>query len=302
MDNGQWTSLPEIVIEGGLVRIYRMTQSRFNGETRPITPHSFSDGPENASCVPLTYESTRMKCPAFRKMFKRKGRSWPAYLFRLAILAVLIFVTFSVLITVAYRFVNPPITPLMLKMALRETPEGEKYGIYKTWVDLEEISPNMVLAVVASEDNRFLEHHGFDLKALREAMEHNEKGGRKRGGSTISMQTAKNVFLWDGRTYVRKAFEAWFTVLIELIWGKERIMEVYLNVIEVGKGHYGVESAARKYYGTESARLSRRQAAMIAAILPNPRQRDPRRPSSYMYQRQRWILWNMNNIEMVKFD
>ena len=236
-----------------------------------------------------------------RNIFRRKGKSWPLYLLRLMALAVAAFIAFSVFITVLFRFVNPPLTPLMVKMAMEKHKNGERYGITKTWKDLDEISPQLVLAVVAAEDNRFLEHHGFDMKAIKDAQEHNKKSRRKRGASTISMQTAKNVFLWPTRNYLRKGFEAWFTVLIEVFWGKERIMEVYLNVIEVGKGVYGAEAAAKKYYRIPAARLSRGQAAMIAAALPNPRERNPANPSSYLSGRQQKILRIMRNVHEVRF-
>ncbi len=171
----------------------------------------------------------------------------------------------------------------------------------KTWVPIGEISKHMVQAVVASEDQKFLEHSGFDLEAIEEALKENESGKRLRGGSTISNQTAKNVFLWPGRNYLRKGLEAYFTVLIELIWSKERIMEVYLNVIEVGDGVYGVEAAAQKYYNKPAAQLNRNEAAMIAAILPNPQLWSPARPTAYNYKRQSWILRNMNNLKPVGF-
>lgn len=234
-------------------------------------------------------------------MFRRQGRSWPRYILRLVLLLVGVFSVFTVGITALFRFVNPPLTPLMVKMAFEERRDGSRYGITKDWVDLDEISPNLVLAVVAAEDNRFLTHHGFDFEAIQKAQEHNKKSKRKRGASTISMQTAKNVFLWPTRNYLRKGFEAYFTILIEVLWGKERIMEVYLNVIETGQGLYGAEAAARKYYRKPAAKLSRQQAAMIAAILPNPRQRDPSRPSAYLVGRQQKILRNMRNIQEVRF-
>lgn len=232
---------------------------------------------------------------------RRGTRPWPVYLLRLLLLGMLAFFVFSVTLTLVYRFVNPPGTMLMLKMAGSKHPDGRKYGIHKSWVKLEDISPNMVLAVVASEDNRFLEHHGFDLKAMRESWEDYRSGKRLRGGSTISMQTAKNVFLWPGRNWLRKGFEAYYTILIELLWGKKRIMEVYLNVIETGRGIYGVEAAAQHYYGRSATKLSRAQSAMIAAILPAPRRRSPQRPTAFLAKRQQWIMWNMNNIERVDF-
>ena len=200
-----------------------------------------------------------------------------------------------------YRWINPPLTPLMVIRAFDRDKEGNIYGIHKDWVPLDKISPNLVLAVVSSEDNRFLEHNGFDLEAIKKANRLNKKGKKLRGASTISQQTAKNVFLWPARTYVRKGLEVYFTVLIEIFWSKERIMEVYLNVIEMGKGIYGAGKAAKTYYRKPADKLSRSESAMLAAILPNPRKWNPNRPTSYIKRRQNWIMWNMNNIEMVDF-
>jgi len=154
----------------------------------------------------------------------------------------------------------------------------------------------MILAAVAAEDNRFMVHRGFDWESIRQAWEYNRKGKKIRGASTISQQTAKNVFLWPERSWVRKGLEAYFTVLIEFFWTKERILEVYLNVAEMGKGIYGVEAAAREYYGKPASHLTRHEAAMIATTLPAPSKRNPARPSSYMKRYQRRILWNMNNL------
>ena len=148
---------------------------------------------------------------------------------------------------------------------------GKEYTIQKEWVDLNNISKNMQLAAICGEDQHFCQHWGFDLKAIKAAAEHNLKGGKKRGASTISQQTAKNVFLWEGRSWLRKGLEVWFTALIELVWGKERIMEVYLNVIETGEGLFGVEAAAKSYYGKSAYKLSKNEAAHIAGLLPCPR-------------------------------
>jgi monofunctional biosynthetic peptidoglycan transglycosylase len=157
----------------------------------------------------------------------------------------------------------------------------------------------MIQAVVASEDNRFMEHHGFDRKEIDKAIEESKNGGRVRGASTISQQTAKNVFLWPAKNYLRKGLEAYFTLLIEWIWGKERIMEVYLNSIEMGKGIYGVEAAAKTYYGEAAFQLTRNESAMIAVILPNPRERNPLKPSEYLRKRQSAILSLMRKIETI---
>jgi len=178
------------------------------------------------------------------------------------------------------------VTPLMVKRAI-EYRNDEDFHTYYTWRTLDRISPEMPRAVIASEDNLFDKHNGFDWKAIRQAREEYESGERSylRGASTISQQTAKNVFLLPSRSWVRKGFEAYFTVLIESLWSKERIMEVYLNVIETGKGLYGVEAAARHHFESTADKLTRRQACLIAAILPNPIQMNAGKPSNYVSSR-----------------
>lgn len=195
----------------------------------------------------------------------------------------------SLLPVVVYRFVPPPVTPLML---IRYIADGAP--IHKTWEPLPRIAPALVRAVVASEDERFCVHHGFDWVQMREAW-HQFLAGRRRprGASTISMQTAKNVFLWPGRSVFRKGIEAYFTLLIEALWGKVRIMEVYLNVIEWGPGLYGAEAASRAYFGHSAATLSPHEAAVLAAILPNPRTMSARRPSDYVESRAALIRARM---------
>lgn len=179
--------------------------------------------------------------------------------------AILLFVGASLFFVLLYKWVPVPVTPTMVM-----DPEG----FTKDWTSLSEIDRNMVAAVIAGEDSKFCSHHGFDTDAIQQAWERNRRGGRIRGGSTISQQTAKNVFLWQGGGYFRKALEAWFTVLIEQVWGKRRIMEVYLNVAETGIGTYGVEAGAQRYYGHSAARLSTVEAARIAAALPAPKKRE----------------------------
>jgi monofunctional biosynthetic peptidoglycan transglycosylase len=216
---------------------------------------------------------------------------------------LIIFFGSSIFFVVLYRFVNPPVTPLMLIRILQQTVSGEPVRLKKEWKNLKEISSNLQLAVVASEDNRFLEHSGFDMEAIKKAQDYNEKkkGKKVRGASTISQQTAKNVFLWPDRTWVRKGLEVYFTFLIETVWGKRRIMEVYLNVIEMGNGIYGAETASRNYFHKPAAELTREQAALLTAILPNPRKWDPSHPSAYLLNREQWILWNMANIGKVEY-
>lgn len=176
---------------------------------------------------------------------------------------------------------------------------GETPRWHHHWVSLDDMSPSMPVAVMASEDQRFLLHHGFDFKAIEQAAEHNKKSKRKHGASTISQQTAKNVFLWPGRSWVRKGFEVYFTTLIELVWDKQRIMEVYLNSIEMGDGIYGVSSVAEYHFGGKNANeLTRSECALIAATLPNPRKFDSSNPSSYMRKRQRKIEHEMKFIPL----
>jgi len=173
--------------------------------------------------------------------------------------------------------------------------------LYKDWVSIDEMSRHAPQAVVAAEDQKFLDHKGFDFEAMEKAWESNKKGNKIRGASTISQQTAKNVFLWPSRSYLRKGLEAYFTFLIELIWPKERIMEVYLNVIEMGDGVYGIEAASQTFYNKKSGDLSKGQAAMIAAVLPNPRRWTPARPTGYIQSRQGWIMRQMSNLSPTGF-
>ncbi len=200
------------------------------------------------------------------------------------------------------RFIPVFVTPLMAIRTVESIFRGEMPKNSKAWVSIDEISPNMVQAVVASEDNLFLDHYGFSLNDINKAIKHNNRGKRIRGGSTISQQTAKNVFLWPNRSYIRKGLEAYFTVLIEVFWSKERIMEVYLNVIEMGDGIYGVEAAALEHFGVHAAKLSKSQAATIAACLPNPRRFNAGRPSGYIQGRKSRIMNLMRKLEQVDFN
>lgn len=181
-----------------------------------------------------------------------------------------------------------------------EHADEEEYSAWQhQWVPLDSISPYMAVAVMASEDQRFLKHHGFDLQAIKQAQTEFEEGGRRRGASTISQQTAKNVFLWPKSSWVRKGFEAYFTFLIELMWPKERIMEVYLNSIEMGKGIYGIEAVAQSHFHYHAKELSRSDCALIAATLPNPIRFDSSKPSPYMKRRQLQIKRQMKYIDFL---
>lgn len=186
---------------------------------------------------------------------------------------VLGFIALSLLLTVLYRFVPVPVTATMLM---------DPRGITKDWESLSNIDRNLVRAVIAAEDGKFCTHDGFDREAIEQAMRRNAEGGRIRGGSTISQQTAKNVFLWQGGGYFRKGLEAWFTFLIETVWGKRRIMEVYLNVAEMGIGTYGAEAGAQRYFGHPAARLTPTEAARMAAALPLPKERSVKSPSGWL--------------------
>lgn len=214
---------------------------------------------------------------------------------------VLFFFLSTLVVTLLYSFLRVPLTPLMVIRWGEGLFSDKGVGINKTWRPIGEISPNLVQAVVASEDNRFMDHFGFDLEAIKKARKHNERSKRKHGASTITQQTAKNVFLWPGRTWIRKGLEAYFTLMVEIFWSKERIMEVYLNVIEMGPGIYGAEAASQKYFGHSAKKLTRAEAALLAAALPDPRRRNPARPTSYLKKRQGQILRNMSNIEKVEF-
>jgi len=198
---------------------------------------------------------------------KRIGRK----IFKFISYSILGFFIFSILITIAYRFINPPLTILMVRRSIEQSFSDKRdFRFKKDWVDLDEISPNMVRAVVSTEDNLFYRHNGFDWKAIERAIDHNKVSKRKRGASTISQQTAKNVFLWPGRDWVRKGLETYYTVLIEFFWSKDRIMEVYLNVIEFGDGIYGIEAASKHYYGKSAKRLNYTEAKKLARLLPSP--------------------------------
>jgi len=201
----------------------------------------------------------------------------------------------TILAVVALRFIPVFVTPLMLIRCYQQVSNGQELKLSHSWVSLDEISPSLPVAVIASEDAKFLTHHGFDYEAIEHAakrnMRHPEK--RKLGASTISQQTAKNVFLWPGRSWVRKGFEVYFTTLIELIWSKQRIMEVYLNSIEMGEGIYGAQAVAEEHFDKDAKDLSRAQCALIAATLPNPRKFSSKNPSPYVRMRQGKIMANM---------
>lgn len=207
---------------------------------------------------------------------------------------VLFFFISTILAVVLYRFVPVYVTPLMVIRSTQQIFKGEKPVWHHTWVPFDKISPHLPMAVIASEDNRFATHNGFDFIEIKKALKENETRKRKRGASTISQQTAKNVFLWPQSSWMRKGFEVYFTWLIELCWSKERIIEVYLNSIEMGKGIYGAQAAAKYKFNTTAAKLSSGQCALIAATLPNPIRFNSAKPSAYLLKRQKQILRLMN--------
>jgi monofunctional biosynthetic peptidoglycan transglycosylase len=202
----------------------------------------------------------------------------------------------SVALTIIYRFVPPPFTYLMIQRLVEQKMDGEDLKLRKDWVSIDEMSPYLVRAVIASEDQHFNEHWGFDIEALQKAYQHNQKSKKVKGGSTISQQVAKNVFLWPGRSYIRKGLEAYFTILIEITWSKKRIMEIYLNEIEMGNGIYGAEAAAKKYFRKPAKDLSKRESALVAAVLPNPIRWTPANPNAYIQRRQYRILRAMRYV------
>jgi monofunctional biosynthetic peptidoglycan transglycosylase len=193
----------------------------------------------------------------------------------------------SILWVVLLRFVPPPVTWAMAAQA------KEQGGLKRTWEPLSKITSDMPLAVIAAEDQKFFDHFGFDIKAMERAMAHNDRSKRVRGASTLSQQTAKNVFLWPGRTFLRKGLEAWFTILIEAFWSKDRILEMYLNVAETGKGRFGVEATAQHCFRRSALRITRAQAALIAAVLPSPQRWNACAPSAFVQRRQAWVLRQM---------
>ncbi len=208
----------------------------------------------------------------------------------------LAFLGSTVLIALVFRFVPIPFSALMAERRVQSWSFDKPYASRRQWVPLEDIAPCMGVAVIASEDQNFPDHFGFDWKAIEKAVAHNEKSRRKRGASTVSMQTAKNLFLWETRSWARKGFEAYFTLLIETAWSKKRILEVYLNIVEFGDGIFGVEAASRTYFGKPAKRLSASEAALLAAVLPNPHKYHANAPSEYVRGRQEWILSQMRQL------
>ncbi|MFZ7115489.1 MAG: monofunctional biosynthetic peptidoglycan transglycosylase [Bacteroidota bacterium] len=224
-------------------------------------------------------------------------------IFRVFLKTVIWFIAISILSVIFFRFVPIPVTPLMLIRCIEQKANGKEMKLKKDWVSLDKISSAMPLAVIAAEDQKFEEHFGFDLEAIKKAEKYNKKhqGKKTKGASTISQQTAKNVFLWPNRSWIRKGFEVYFTFLIEIFWSKQRIMEVYLNVIEMGNGIYGVEAAAQEYFHKPASKLSVREASLIAAILPSPLKWSPVKPNARVQKKAGRIMHFISRLKLEDF-
>lgn len=232
-----------------------------------------------------------------RRISRKKGSRWRSI--RLVLLMIpLGYLVLSIGLVAALRVVAPPASMLMVERRVESWETGQKYSAHYEWVGLDRIARPMALAVIASEDQNFMNHHGFDWGAIQRAMDYDENGQKVRGGSTISQQTAKNLFLWPERDWIRKGFEAYFTALLETFWNKRRIIETYLNIVEFGDGIYGVEAAAEHYFHKPASRLTPEEAALLAAVLPNPHRYKPNAPGPYIRSRQQWILQQMGHLRI----
>ncbi|MBP5978866.1 MAG: monofunctional biosynthetic peptidoglycan transglycosylase [Halomonas sp.] len=229
-------------------------------------------------------------------MLNRALRRFLRQLWRLVWRGVLLFALLSVALVLLFRFVPPPGSMVMVERKIQSWINSEPITIQRQWRSWESLSSSAKLAVIAAEDQRFPVHRGFDLVELRRAWQASQDGGRLRGASTLSQQTAKNVFLWSGRSWARKGLEAWFTLLVETLWSKQRILEVYLNVAEWDRGVFGLEAASQHYFGVSANALSERQASLLAAILPSPRTRSASRPDAQVERRSQWIRQQMRNL------
>jgi monofunctional biosynthetic peptidoglycan transglycosylase len=229
-------------------------------------------------------------------MASKSRRSWWKRTLRWIGIGALGFLGLTLVLAALFRFVPIPVTGLMVERRCESWFDSESYTSRHDWVSLDEIAPCMGVAVISAEDQNFPDHFGFDWKAIEKAMAHNEHSKRKRGASTVSQQTAKNVFLCSSRSWVRKGLEVYFTLLIETLWSKQRILEVYLNSVEFGDGIFGVEAASRAYFGKAASRLKPSEAALLAAVLPNPHKFKVSSPSPYIRGRQAWILNQMRQL------
>jgi len=228
-----------------------------------------------------------------RRVSRRQSSPWRRRLLWL----LLVCAGVPVVQVAVLRFVDPPTTMFMALRQIEAWREDDGgFVLHQQWRDLDQIADSLPLAVIAAEDQRFLRHRGFDLDAIRAARRYNARGGRVRGASTISQQLAKNLFLWGGRSWLRKGLEVWYTLWIEALWPKWRILEVYLNVVEFGDGVYGAQAAAQVMFGLDAARLTREQSARLAAVLPNPRRYNAAEPGPYVRRRTQWILRQMRQL------
>ncbi|MDX1714200.1 monofunctional biosynthetic peptidoglycan transglycosylase [Vreelandella venusta] len=234
-------------------------------------------------------------------MLNRALRRFLGLIWRLAWRGALAFVVFSTALVLLFRFLPPPGSMVMVERKIQSWINSEPIDIQRQWRSWEHLSSNAKLAVIAAEDQRFPQHSGFDLVELKRALKASLDGERLRGASTLSQQTAKNVFLWSDRSWARKGLEVWFTLLIETLWSKQRILEVYLNVAEWDTGVFGLEAAAGHYFGASGSALTERQASLLAAILPSPRTRSASRPDAQVERRSQWILQQMRNLGGVRY-
>ena len=252
-------------------------------------------GDANGSAGAVVRRNARRVAGAVSRRGGRRG--WRGVLLRMAWLLPLLFIALTTLQVLALRVIDPPTSAFMLDrqwQALRHGEEG--FALRYDWVAWDALSPDLPIALVAAEDQRFPAHAGFDLAAIDRALENNARGRPMRGASTISQQVAKNLFLWDGRSWLRKGLEAWYTVLIELLWPKQRILEVYANIAEFGDGVYGAEAASRAYFGKAAERLGPAESARLAAVLPSPKRYSVRAPGPYVQRRAAWIARQARNL------
>ncbi len=245
------------------------------------------------SWIALFQATTARRLPTQSRWLPRIGRSlW---------ITARIFISVSLLLILALRWIPLPTSSFIMQSALHARWAREGTVVRYDWIAMESISPNVALAVIAAEDQRFPDHYGFDFSAIQDALDDQDEGKPLRGASTISQQVAKNLFLWAGRSLIRKGLEAWFTVLLELLWPKTRILEVYLNIAEFGAGTFGVEAASQRFFNKPASQLTTDEAARLAAVLPNPLRYQADKPSAYVRKRQRWIERQMRQLGGVTY-
>lgn len=256
----------------------------------------------NFEKTPITKQNMAKKTAAKKPTSKSKSgtkgskKSFFGKLWRFFYVSILAFLVLSILWVVTYKYIDPPYTFLMCKRKISKIIEGQNSNIHYNFVPYNKISNHLKIAIIASEDQKFPIHRGFDFVSIAKAMEKNKFSKKTKGASTISQQTAKNAFLWDGRNFIRKGFEVYFTFLIELVWGKKRILEVYLNICEMGNLTFGAEAASQKFFNVPARKLTASEAALIACSLPNPIIFKTNNPTNFMYKRQSWILLQMQNL------